>query len=88
MRKLYLLLLLPLVFACQSNPHEANIAVVKEYVAAVESLDYNAMENLLAENYVGYGPSSGDTIHREAAVETWQRSVEELYNKIHYSRSQ
>jgi hypothetical protein len=88
MKKIVLMLLVPLVFACKKSPHEANIATVKQYVQSVESLDYVAMESLLAENYEGYGPSAGDTIRREAAVESWKKSVEELYDKIHYSRSQ
>lgn len=79
---------LPWLFACGTNNHEANIAVVKQYVDAVEALDYNAMENLLAENYEGYGPSVGDSINREAAVEGWKKNVAELYDKIEYSRSQ
>ena len=88
MKKYIFLLFLPFLIACGSDNHEANIAVVKEYVEAVESLDLNAMENLLAENYEGYGPSAGDTIQRAAAVESWKKNVEELYEKIQYSRSQ
>ena len=60
MKKIVLMLLVPLVFACKKSPHEANIATVKQYVQSVESLDYVAMESLLAENYEGYGPSAGD----------------------------
>ena len=88
MKKYIFLLFLPFLIACGSDNHEANIAVVKEYVEAVESLDLNAMENLLAENYEGYGPSAGDTIQRAAAVESWKKNVDELYEKIQYNRSQ
>jgi hypothetical protein len=46
------------------------------------------MEAMLADNYQGYGPSVGDTITKAAAVESWKKSVEELYKKIEYMRSQ
>ena len=88
MRILISFLLIALAVACQSDPHSANVEVVKHYVAAVENLDYNAMESLLAENYEGYGPSVGDTIRKEAAVESWKINVSELYEKIEYVRSQ
>lgn len=88
MKKYMYLMFLPLLLACGKDPHEANIAVVKQYVSAVESLDYSAMEILLADTYEGYGPSVGDTIHRDAAVESWKKNVAELYDKIEYTRSQ
>jgi len=88
MKHAFLFLLVPIVFACGSKNHDANIAVVQQYVAAVENLDYTAMEDLLAENYEGYGPSVGDTIGKIAAVENWKKNVEDLYKKIEYTRSQ
>ncbi len=89
MKKFIILLLLPFFMACGgTDNHEANITIVKQYVDAVEALDYDAMENLLAENYEGYGPSAGDTIHKATAVESWKKSVDELYERISYSRSQ
>ena len=88
MKRLLLVLMIPIVFACGSKNHDANIAVVKQYVEAVENLDYAAMETLLANNYQGYGPSAGDTISREAAIENWKMNVDDLYQKIEYTRSQ
>lgn len=88
MKKIYFFLLVPLFLACKGNSHEANIEVVRQYVQAVEDLDYTRMENLLAENYQGYGPSVGDTIQKEAAVAGWKKNVAELYDKIEYTRSQ
>ena len=88
MRTFLSFLLIALILACKSDPHKANVEVVKQYVAAVENLDYNAMENLLAENYEGYGPSVGDTIRKGAAVAGWKENVAELYDKIQYARSQ
>lgn len=89
MKKYIFLIVLPFLIACGgADNHEANVNVVKQYVDAVEALDYEVMGNLLAENYEGYGPSAGDTIHKAAAVESWKKSVDELYEKISYSRSQ
>ena len=88
MKQLILIFIVPLAFACGSKNHNANISIVKQYVEAVEDLDYSTMESLLAENYEGYGPSAGDTIRREAAVENWKMNVEDLYQKIEYTRSQ
>ena len=76
MKNYILLLFLPVLIACGGDSHKENITVVKQYVDAVEALDYKAMENLLAEEYEGYGPSAGDTIHKAAAVENWKKSVD------------
>jgi hypothetical protein len=88
MKQILLFLLIPVFFACGSKNHDANITVVKQYVNAVENLDYTAMGDLLADNYQGYGPSVGDTIGKIAAVESWKESVDDLYEKIKYQRSQ
>lgn len=78
------------LFAC-SNNHEKkqseNIDLVKKYVTAVESLDYDAMGDMLDVNYIGVGPSFGDSIGRHEAVANWKWSVDNLYEKIHYNRS-
>lgn len=88
MKNAILILLAFVAFACESKNHDVNIAVVKQYVKAVENLDYSAMETLLADNYQGYGPSVGDTIGKIAAVESWKKNVDNLYQKIEYQRSQ
>jgi hypothetical protein len=88
MKNLLLIFFVLIVVGCGSKNHDANIIVVKQYVEAVENLDYAAMENLLADNYQGYGPSAGDTISRETAVENWKMNMADLYQKIEYTRSQ
>jgi hypothetical protein len=64
-----------------------NVNLVKSYVTAVENLDFNAMANYLADDYIGVGPSYGDTINKAQAMENWKSYVENLYEKIHYNRS-
>lgn len=77
-----------LVFGCSSHNHEQNIAIVERYVKSVEALDYKTMEELLADDYLGLGPSANDSIGKEAALENWKKNIETLYEKIEYARSQ
>jgi len=90
MKKLALsLLLLPFVMSCSSvgNHSEENLAIIEKYIQAVEDLDYETMASLLDDNYIGIGPSYGDSIRKEQAVENWKANVENLYEKIEYTRS-
>ncbi len=87
MKHAFLILLVPIVFACNSN-HEENISLVEKYVKSVEALDYTTMEGLLADDYLGLGPSSDDSIGKVVAMENWKSHVESLYQKIEYTRSQ
>jgi hypothetical protein len=76
--------------ACTSDntkQQAENIELVKGYVAAVENLDFESMGNYLDVNYLGMGPSYGDSIGKMEAVENWQWCVENLYEKISYTRS-
>ena len=83
-------LLVLLLSACSDSDKQAivNIAIVEEYVKAVETKDYSTMELLLAENYMGYGPSFNDSTDRTAALESWKYNTEFLYESISYKRSQ
>ncbi len=73
-----------------SNPNAArdkeNLALVNNYVRAVESMDFEAMDKYLADDYIGYGPSYGDTIYKKQALESWKYNVENLYKSIRYTR--
>lgn len=64
-----------------------NIGIIKDYVKSVENLDFESMSYYLDENYLGMGPSYGDSIEKVEAVENWKWSVANLYEKIHYDRS-
>ena len=78
------------LLACTStveDKHAENIELVKSYVTAVENLDFESMGNYLDEDYLGMGPSYGDSINKIEAVENWQWCVANLYEKIHYNRS-
>ncbi len=64
-----------------------NIELVNKYIKAVEEMDFDAMGEYLDDNYMGLGPSYGDTIYKQQAVENWKENVTNLYKKIHYNRS-
>ncbi len=91
MKKLALLAGLGLIlFSCTSKTenNEAHLALVQDYVNAVESLDYDAMSNYLDDSYLGLGPSYGDSINKVEAVESWKFNSENLYKKIEHTRAQ
>jgi hypothetical protein len=90
MKKLALLAGLGMIlFSCapKTENNEAHLAVVQNYVKAVESLDYNAMSEYLDDNYLGMGPSFGDSINKAQAVESWKNNAENLYKKIEHTKS-
>ena len=64
-----------------------NIALIEKYVQSVEDLEYETMASLLDEDYIGLGPSFGDTIRKEDAVDNWKYHIENLYESIDYNRS-
>jgi hypothetical protein len=77
-----------LIIGCAvSDNSQKNIAIIEKYVQAVESEDYETMSSLLADNYLGLGPSHTDTIAKEAALESWKINIENLYETIKYNRS-
>jgi hypothetical protein len=91
MKNLILLVAMSMCLAACTSTSEKkrneNIDLVKSYVKAVENLDYETMGKFLADNYVGLGPSYGDSIGKTEAVENWKSNVNNLYEKIHYNRS-
>jgi opacity protein-like surface antigen len=71
----------------QADHSQENLQLIENYIKAVEAVDIHAMDNLLAENYLGLGPSYGDSIGKDAAIANWQNNVENLYSGIKYNRS-
>jgi limonene-1,2-epoxide hydrolase len=80
-----------LMAACSSNEQQKidaeNIAVIEKYIQAVQTKDTQTMSDLLADDYIGYGPSVSDTTNREQALASWKEVAENLYDKIEYTRS-
>ncbi len=90
----YLLLTISLVFlmaGCtqmDTDNTEASIAVVKQYLESVDNNDYDLMESLLADDYLGLGPSLDDSTNKEMALASWKWNSENLYEEVHYERTQ
>lgn len=71
----------------QKKIEKENIAVIEKYIQAVQNKDTQTMADLLADNYVGYGPSYSDSINKEQAIANWKDVAENLYEKIEYVRT-
>ncbi len=86
---IFALLVSSLVIGCSSTDKTAenNLLLVEKYVKGVENMDYDIMEELLADNYIGLGPSFGDSTNKVQAIENWKQNVENLYEKIEYQKS-
>jgi ketosteroid isomerase-like protein len=63
-----------------------NLALAQKYMEAVQNMDAATMESLLADNYMGYGPSVGDSISKEVAVHNFKYNAENLYESFEYTR--
>ncbi len=84
----FFLIAAALLMSCdQQNKHKENVALIEKYVQAVEELDYESIENLLDESYLGLGPSIGDSIRKTEVIETLKINFEHLYENIDYDRS-
>ena len=84
----FILVLTTLFMSCsQPNNNKANVALIESYVQAVENLDYEAIEGVLDDNYVGLGPSFGDSIRKPEVIETMKVNFEFLYESIDYEKS-
>jgi limonene-1,2-epoxide hydrolase len=77
--------------ACATNEQQKtdaeNIAVIEKYIQAVQTKDTQTMSDLLADDYIGYGPSVSDTTNKEQALASWKEVAENLYDKIEYTRT-
>jgi limonene-1,2-epoxide hydrolase len=88
---LFILLFFVTVSSCTSSTKEqtnASVAVVEKYKAAIQSKNYAAMDSLLADNYMGYGPSTIDSTNKAGALENWKNNAENLYESIEFSQVQ
>ncbi len=84
-----LIALIYILSACdQTANHDASIAVVDQYLQAVDNNDYELMESLLADHYVGLGPSIDDSTNKELALASWKWNSENLYEDVQYDRTQ
>lgn len=79
------------LFSCASDAdkmNNENLAIAKRYMEAVETNNVVAMDSLLADNYMGYGPSVGDSTNKADAINNWKYNAENLYASVKYTRHQ
>jgi ketosteroid isomerase-like protein len=90
MKLLILLAAMSMVLiSCSSSADKIesdNLAIAKRYMEAVENKNAAAMDSLLADNYMGYGPSVGDSTNKQDALKSWKYNAENLYESIEYTR--
>ncbi len=73
------------LISCSSpggSKERESLEIAKKYMEAVEGNNAAAMDSLLAENYVGYGPSVGDSTNKKDAIASWKYNAENLYESI------
>src|SRR5436190_21946044 len=80
------------LFSCNSGTTDKNkienLAIAKKYMEAVETNNVATMDSLLADNYMGYGPSVGDSIDKEGALASWKYTADSLYESVQYTKHQ
>jgi len=79
------------LFSCTSSADKnknETLVIVKKYMEAVETNNGAMMDSLLADNYMGYGPSVGDSINKTDAINNWKYNAANLYESIKYTRHQ
>lgn len=89
MKKLLLIAFIATFYSCSNNDAKVaeNTALVEKYIQAVENLDYESMKELIADDYMGYGPSFNDSIAKDMAIESFKQNAETLYKSIDYNKS-
>jgi len=66
----------------------SNLEIVEQYHEALKNFDYETMKTFLADYYVMFGPSLGDSMNREDALLNWKYNIEHIYEKLEYKGSQ
>ncbi|MCY1718734.1 nuclear transport factor 2 family protein [Prolixibacteraceae bacterium Z1-6] len=85
---LIVLFIVVLFSSCSNTPAEINtqnLELVEKFEKALRNFDYETLESLLADNYVGYGPSEGNTMGKEDALLNWKYNMENFYDKLEFN---
>jgi ketosteroid isomerase-like protein len=83
--------IITLLLSCNSSVDKTkteNLAIARMFLKAVENKDVLTMDSLLAENYKGFGPSFGDSVNKEEALNSFKYNAENLYESMKYNRFQ
>ena len=78
--------------SCATSDNRAkqkeSLEIAKRYVTAIENNNTATMDSLLADNYMGYGPSVGDSTNKTDAITNWKYNADNLYESVKYTRHQ
>jgi hypothetical protein len=92
MKQLILLLIAIVNLLCCTPPADKttneSLAIAEKYMQAVETNNAATMDSLLADNYMGYGPSVGDSTNKADALSSWKYNAANIYESIKYTRHQ
>src|SRR5690349_19043860 len=75
--------------SCTAGAHDKekeHLAIAKRFMDAVESKNVSAMDSLLAENYIGRGPSVTDSVDKKGAIAAFTTNANDLYESFKYTR--
>jgi hypothetical protein len=90
MKQLIVLAITGIFLAGCTSPAEKkereNLAIAQKYMKAVETKNILVIDSLLADNYMGYGPSINDSINKEGAVLNTKFLMENFYESFEYTR--
>ncbi|MDT0553086.1 nuclear transport factor 2 family protein [Urechidicola vernalis] len=85
--KKYLIIFTFTLFLMSCSNSDNGLEIVEKYIHSVENNDAKTMETLLADKYIGYGPSFGDSITKPLALKNWEASMGDIYESIEYKKS-
>ncbi len=90
MKQIIILVIAGICLAACTSPAEKkekeNLAIARKYMKAVETKNIAVIDSLLADNYMGYGPSVGDSINKEGAVLNTKFLMDNLYESFEFTR--
>ncbi|NEU09563.1 nuclear transport factor 2 family protein [Flavihumibacter sp. R14] len=89
MKPLLFVIIICSLYSCNaggSKTERENMGIAKKYMEAVETKNVAMMDSLLADDYMGYGPSIGDSTNKQEALKGWKDNAEHLYKSIEYTR--
>lgn len=73
-----------LIISCtnEKQSNQENLEIVEQFQKAFKDHDIESIKSVLADDYVGYGPSLGDSIHKEDALLIWENNLDYIYEKV------
>lgn len=86
-KAIYIPLLVLLFASCamQDQSFQEDLKIVEKYQQALKDHDFETMKSILADDYVGYGPSVSDTTNKDDALLIWERNMEYLFEKLEFN---